>query len=122
MPPAVQLVPEVQKPLREQGWYHGAIPRMEVLELLKNDGDYLVRESQGKGEYVLSVHWGGQCRHFIIQSSEASVPPLFAVWRAAGCEERERVTGATCHLCYQRVRAAVDRAQKLLCIKQKALY
>ncbi|XP_061102857.1 tyrosine-protein kinase Fes/Fps [Conger conger] len=70
VPPAVPLVPEFQKPLREQGWYHGAIPRLEVQELLKSDGDYLVRESQGKGEYVLSVHWGGQCRHFIIQSSE----------------------------------------------------
>ncbi|XP_035273383.1 tyrosine-protein kinase Fes/Fps [Anguilla anguilla] len=69
VPPAVPLVPEYQKPLSEQGWYHGAIPRVEVQELLKQDGDYLVRESQGKQEYVLSVHWGGQCRHFIIQSS-----------------------------------------------------
>ncbi|KAJ8412961.1 hypothetical protein AAFF_G00105430 [Aldrovandia affinis] len=69
VPPTLPLVPEVQKPLHEQGWYHGAIPRLEVQELLKNDGDYLVRESQGKREYVLSVHWGGQCRHFIIQSA-----------------------------------------------------
>ncbi|KAG7468165.1 hypothetical protein MATL_G00139880 [Megalops atlanticus] len=70
VPPAVPLVPEVQKPLSQQGWYHGAIPRAEVQELLRCDGDYLVRESQGKQEYVLSVHWGGQCRHFIIQSAD----------------------------------------------------
>jgi len=73
VPPALTPVPEVEKPLPQQGWYHGAIPRLEVQELLKNDGDFLVRESQGKQEYVLSVHWGGQCRHFLIQSTEVSV-------------------------------------------------
>lgn len=65
-------MPEAEKPLTQQGWYHGAIPRLEVQELLKNDGDFLVRESQGKQEYVLSVHWGGQCRHFLIQSTDVS--------------------------------------------------
>ncbi|XP_051947574.1 tyrosine-protein kinase Fes/Fps-like isoform X2 [Xyrauchen texanus] len=69
VPPALS-VPEVEKPLTQQGWYHGAIPRLEVQELLKNDGDFLVRESQGKQEYVLSVHWGASCRHFIIQSAD----------------------------------------------------
>uniref|UniRef100_A0A672QVH1 Tyrosine-protein kinase n=1 Tax=Sinocyclocheilus grahami TaxID=75366 RepID=A0A672QVH1_SINGR len=68
VPPALAPVPEAEKPLTQQSWYHGAIPRLEVQELLKNDGDFLVRESQGKQEYVLSVHWGGQCRHFLIQS------------------------------------------------------
>uniref|UniRef100_A0A671QD23 non-specific protein-tyrosine kinase n=1 Tax=Sinocyclocheilus anshuiensis TaxID=1608454 RepID=A0A671QD23_9TELE len=70
VPPALAPVPEVEKPLSQQSWYHGAIPRLEVQELLKNDGDFLVRESQGKQEYVLSAHWGGQCRHFLIQSTD----------------------------------------------------
>lgn len=70
IPPPLQLVPEVQKPLYEQLWYHGAIPRAEVAELLTHSGDFLVRESQGKQEYVLSVMWDGQPRHFIIQSSD----------------------------------------------------
>ncbi|XP_026071971.1 tyrosine-protein kinase Fes/Fps-like isoform X3 [Carassius auratus] len=70
VPPALVPVPEEEKPLTQQSWYHGAIPRPEVQELLKNDGDFLVRESQGKQEYVLSVHWGGQCRHFLIQSTD----------------------------------------------------
>uniref|UniRef100_A0AAR2KLY4 Tyrosine-protein kinase n=1 Tax=Pygocentrus nattereri TaxID=42514 RepID=A0AAR2KLY4_PYGNA len=70
VPPALSPVPEVEKPLSQQGWYHGAIPRVEVQELLKNDGDFLVRQSQGKQEYVLSVHWSGQCRHFLIQNTE----------------------------------------------------
>lgn len=72
LPPPLQLVPEVQKPLHEQLWYHGAIPRTEVAELLTQSGDFLVRESQGKQEYVLSVLWDGQPRHFIIQSADVS--------------------------------------------------
>ncbi|XP_055573040.1 tyrosine-protein kinase Fes/Fps isoform X2 [Falco cherrug] len=51
-------------------WYHGAIPRSEVQELLSCNGDFLVRESQGKQEYVLSVLWDGQPRHFIIQAAD----------------------------------------------------
>ncbi|XP_068131364.1 tyrosine-protein kinase Fes/Fps isoform X2 [Hyperolius riggenbachi] len=68
LPPLVPLIPDVQKPLSQQTWYHGAIPRSEVQGLLVNNGDFLVRESQGKQEYVLSVLWDGQPRHFIIQS------------------------------------------------------
>uniref|UniRef100_A0A8C8WS73 Tyrosine-protein kinase n=1 Tax=Panthera leo TaxID=9689 RepID=A0A8C8WS73_PANLE len=61
-------VPISEKPLAEQDWYHGAIPRIEAQELLKQQGDFLVRESHGKpGEYVLSVYSDGQRRHFIIQ-------------------------------------------------------
>ncbi|XP_024417417.2 tyrosine-protein kinase Fes/Fps isoform X2 [Desmodus rotundus] len=70
LPPPLQLIPEVQKPLHEQLWYHGAIPRTEVAELLTQCGDFLVRESQGKQECVLSVLWDGQPRHFIIQSTD----------------------------------------------------
>jgi len=41
-----------------------------VAELLTHSGDFLVRESQGKQEYVLSALWDGQPRHFIIQSAD----------------------------------------------------
>ncbi|XP_048875792.1 tyrosine-protein kinase Fer isoform X2 [Brienomyrus brachyistius] len=59
------------KPLSEQEWYHGAIPRVEAQELLKQQGDFLVRESHGKpGEYVLSVFSDAQRRHFIIQFAD----------------------------------------------------
>ncbi|XP_015423222.1 PREDICTED: tyrosine-protein kinase Fes/Fps [Myotis davidii] len=75
LPPPLQLIPEVQKPLQEQLWYHGAIPRAEVAELLTQSGDFLVRESQGKQEHVLSVLWDGQPRHFIIQSADVSAGP-----------------------------------------------
>ncbi|XP_030045512.1 tyrosine-protein kinase Fes/Fps [Microcaecilia unicolor] len=70
LPPPVPLIPDVQKPLCQQDWYHGAIPRTEALELLLNNGEFLVRESQGKKELVLSVLWEGQPRHFIIQCQD----------------------------------------------------
>uniref|UniRef100_A0A8C1AS16 Tyrosine-protein kinase n=1 Tax=Cyprinus carpio carpio TaxID=630221 RepID=A0A8C1AS16_CYPCA len=65
------VIPTSEKPLSEQEWYHGAIPRTEAQELLKQQGDFLVRESHGKpGEYVLSVFSDGQRRHFIIQFAD----------------------------------------------------
>uniref|UniRef100_A0A8C7CMP3 Tyrosine-protein kinase n=1 Tax=Oncorhynchus kisutch TaxID=8019 RepID=A0A8C7CMP3_ONCKI len=73
VPPALSPVPEVERPLEQQNWYHGVIPRLEVQELLRCDGDFLVRQSQGKQEYVLSVHWAGSCRHFLIQSTDVKL-------------------------------------------------
>nr|XP_014351964.1 PREDICTED: tyrosine-protein kinase Fer-like isoform X2 [Latimeria chalumnae] len=68
LPPPVPLVPAVERPLTQQEWYHGAVPRQEAQQLLTKEGDFLVRESHGKpGEYVLSALYRGQCRHFIIQ-------------------------------------------------------
>ncbi|XP_032873284.1 tyrosine-protein kinase Fer isoform X1 [Amblyraja radiata] len=65
------VVPSSERPLPEQDWYHGAVPRIEAQELLKQQGDFLVRESHGKpGEYVLSVYSEGQRRHFIIQYTD----------------------------------------------------
>uniref|UniRef100_A0A8C8K0U6 Tyrosine-protein kinase n=1 Tax=Oncorhynchus tshawytscha TaxID=74940 RepID=A0A8C8K0U6_ONCTS len=65
------VIPTSEKPLGDQEWYHGAIPRTEAQELLKQQGDFLVRESHGKpGEYVLSVFSDGQRRHFIIQFAD----------------------------------------------------
>lgn len=55
-------------PLEQQDWYHGAIPRLEVQQLLKDSGDFLVRKSQDKPGYVLSVQWDEACKHFLIQN------------------------------------------------------
>uniref|UniRef100_A0A672HNW4 Tyrosine-protein kinase n=1 Tax=Salarias fasciatus TaxID=181472 RepID=A0A672HNW4_SALFA len=68
-PPVHEQVEEVNRPLGEQDWYHGAIPRPEVQQLLKNTGDFLVRKSQEKQGYVLSVQWDGSCKHFLIQNN-----------------------------------------------------
>lgn len=65
-------VQEVTRPLEQQSWYHGAIPRLEVQQLLTKDGDFLVRKSQEKPCYVLSVQWCGACKHFLIQNKDVS--------------------------------------------------
>uniref|UniRef100_A0A3Q1AH94 Tyrosine-protein kinase n=1 Tax=Amphiprion ocellaris TaxID=80972 RepID=A0A3Q1AH94_AMPOC len=52
--PVLTPVQEANRPLGQQDWYHGAIPRLEVQQLLKNNGDFLVRKSQEKHGYVLS--------------------------------------------------------------------
>lgn len=66
------VIPTAERPLAEQEWYHGAIPRTEAQELLRQQGDFLVRESHGKpGEYVLSVFADEQRRHFIIQYADS---------------------------------------------------
>ncbi|XP_013886728.1 tyrosine-protein kinase Fer [Austrofundulus limnaeus] len=66
-----EVIPTSERPLAEQEWYHGAIPRTEAQELLRQQGDFLVRESHGKpGEYVLSVFSDDQRRHFIIQYAD----------------------------------------------------
>lgn len=77
VPPVLSLVKEVDRPLGQQDWYHGAIPRLEVQQLLKNDGDFLVRKSQEKQGYVLSVQWEGSCKHFLIQNTEVSESKVF---------------------------------------------
>lgn len=72
MLPGLNTVQEVDRPLGQQDWYHGAIPRLEVQQLLKNDGDFLVRKSHEKQGYVLSVLWDGACKHFLIQNMDVS--------------------------------------------------
>ncbi|XP_041846405.1 tyrosine-protein kinase Fes/Fps isoform X2 [Melanotaenia boesemani] len=68
--PVLTPVQIMDRPLGQQDWYHGAIPRLEVQQLLRNDGDFLVRKSQEKQGYVLSVQWDGSCKHFLIQSTD----------------------------------------------------
>jgi len=51
-------------------WFHGVLPREEVVRLLQNDGDFLVRETtrNEQNQTVLSVMWGTP-KHFIVQLS-----------------------------------------------------
>lgn len=58
------------RPLYEEEWFHGVLPREEVVRLLKNDGDFLVRETirNEESQIVLSVSWNGH-KHFIVQTT-----------------------------------------------------
>uniref|UniRef100_A0A8C5NH60 Tyrosine-protein kinase n=1 Tax=Gouania willdenowi TaxID=441366 RepID=A0A8C5NH60_GOUWI len=62
----------VDRPLEQQKWYHGCIPRVEVQQLLQSEGDFLVRKSKEKQGFVLSVQWNGACKHFLIQNTDNS--------------------------------------------------
>ncbi|KAH0568245.1 tyrosine-protein kinase Fer isoform X2 [Cotesia glomerata] len=54
--------------LMEEEWFHGVLPREEVVRLLVVEGDFLVRETMRNDEcqIVLSVCWDGH-KHFIVQ-------------------------------------------------------
>jgi len=56
--------------LNEELWFHGVLPREEVVRLLQEDGDFLVRETtrNDQNQTVLSVMWGSP-KHFIVQLS-----------------------------------------------------
>ncbi|XP_003706220.1 tyrosine-protein kinase Fer isoform X2 [Megachile rotundata] len=56
--------------LMEEEWFHGVLPREEVVRLLVSDGDFLVRETTRNDEcqIVLSVCWDGH-KHFIVQTT-----------------------------------------------------
>ncbi|XP_077296882.1 tyrosine-protein kinase Fer isoform X1 [Arctopsyche grandis] len=58
------------RPLVDEEWFHGVLPREEVVRLLRVDGDFLVRETTRNDECqtVLSVCWGGH-KHFIVQTT-----------------------------------------------------
>ncbi|XP_061393896.1 tyrosine-protein kinase Fer isoform X2 [Musca vetustissima] len=58
------------RPLYEEEWFHGVLPREEVVRLLNNEGDFLVRETirNEESQIVLSVCWNGH-KHFIVQTT-----------------------------------------------------
>ena len=62
--------PVLEKNLEDELWFHGVLPREEVVRLLRNEGDFLVRETVRNEEIqiVLSVMWGSP-KHFIVQKS-----------------------------------------------------
>lgn len=69
------LSPEVQhSQLLMENWYHGPISRAISESLLRNDGDFLVRESQGSsGQYVLTGLNVGQPKHLLLIDPEGVV-------------------------------------------------
>ncbi|XP_022207517.2 tyrosine-protein kinase Fer isoform X2 [Nilaparvata lugens] len=56
--------------LVDEEWFHGVLPREEVVRLLTKEGDFLVRETtrNDENQTVLSVCWGGH-KHFIVQTT-----------------------------------------------------
>lgn len=66
---------EVQRSqLLTESWYHGPISRGQSESLLRNDGDFLVRESQGSsGQYVLTGMQTTSAKHLLLIDPEGIV-------------------------------------------------
>ncbi len=62
--------------LEEEPWFHHKLSRDEVNSLLIEQGDFLVRES--KSQYILSMMWEGEKKHFIIVNKEVGESSSFA--------------------------------------------
>ncbi|XP_054277819.1 SHC-transforming protein 1-like [Macrosteles quadrilineatus] len=60
--------------LQSEAWFHGSISRQQAEQLLRQDGDFLVRESQGSaGQYVLTGLQGGVKKHLLLIDPEGVV-------------------------------------------------
>lgn len=56
-----------QRVISKHLWYHGAIPRTKAETLVKEDGDFLIRDSiSQKGDFVLTVCWNHSPLHFMV--------------------------------------------------------
>ncbi|XP_065905172.1 tyrosine-protein kinase Fer-like isoform X2 [Dysidea avara] len=51
-------------------WYYGNISRSIAIQLLKVDGDFLLRYAENKKCFVLTTQWDGMDKHFIIRKIE----------------------------------------------------
>ncbi|XP_068608904.1 SHC-transforming protein 3 [Brachionichthys hirsutus] len=68
------LASRAQEELEGQTWYHGIMSRRDAEELLKDDGDFLVRKSTtNPGSYVLSGVHGGLAKHLLLVDPKGTV-------------------------------------------------
>ena len=47
-------------------WYFGSIDSIHASNKCKQNGDFLVRYSVHKRQYILSCRWKDKCQHFIM--------------------------------------------------------
>lgn len=66
--------PSQRSLLSGEEWYHGPISRLEAEQLLRHDGDFLVREShQTPGQFVLTGMQGQGRKHLLLVDPEGVV-------------------------------------------------
>jgi len=54
-------------------WYYRDISRTIAIQLLKEDGDFLLRYAESKKCFVLTTRWDGMNKHFIVRKTEDHV-------------------------------------------------
>jgi hypothetical protein len=53
--------------IKANAWYHGPISRIAAEEMVRNNGDFLIRDSSTQhGDFVLTTRWNGQPLHFVV--------------------------------------------------------
>uniref|UniRef100_A0AC34GCG8 SH2 domain-containing protein n=1 Tax=Panagrolaimus sp. ES5 TaxID=591445 RepID=A0AC34GCG8_9BILA len=59
---------EISKTLTHNEWYHGMMPRDSIEDLLKKDGDFLVRKTDvaNADRYAISVYFNKRIRHILL--------------------------------------------------------
>ncbi|XP_064649487.1 SHC-transforming protein 2-like [Lineus longissimus] len=75
-PPLPPMNPSKRHPLEptHEEWYHGPMSRKQAEELLKQNGDFLVREStSNQGQYVLSGIQNGKVKHLLLVDPDGVV-------------------------------------------------
>lgn len=74
MQPFDNNVPSENNQLQNEEWFHGVIDRAHAESLLKQDGDFLVRESStSPGQYILSGLQGSTKKHLLLIDPEGMV-------------------------------------------------
>jgi len=72
--PTPVQTPSHRAQLLKEDWFHGPISRKDAETLLRQDGDFLVRESQGSpGQYVLTGMQGAIRKHLLLVDPEGVV-------------------------------------------------
>ncbi|TKR77204.1 hypothetical protein L596_018218 [Steinernema carpocapsae] len=88
--PPVLAPPKTVAKIEEQHYYHGLLPREDVVALLHACGDFLVRTTEmvsgSNRQFCISVNWSGQQHHFIVQTSKKG---LFFLEENAGPKHLE---------------------------------
>uniref|UniRef100_A0A915DQB2 Tyrosine-protein kinase n=1 Tax=Ditylenchus dipsaci TaxID=166011 RepID=A0A915DQB2_9BILA len=76
-------VDNISKALTINPWYHGMMPRDEIEELLKNDGDFLLRRTEVSHvpRYAISVLYKERTRHILLVFKEG-------VWSIRGLKKK----------------------------------
>lgn len=68
--------------IRSHAWFHGGISREQAQTMVKNDGDFLIRDSISKpGNYVLTVMWRNEPMHFVVNKVVANTHSSYSTYQ-----------------------------------------
>eukprot|EP00039_Didymoeca_costata_P025483 m.13520 g.13520 ORF g.13520 m.13520 type:complete len:432 (+) comp4871_c0_seq1:98-1393(+) len=74
MPREMEYNPDLERPLDDELWFHGAVTREEAESLLQEEGDFLVRESlDGPGQCILSVLFERRPLHIMLVDGTGAI-------------------------------------------------